>query len=81
MKEHGVKALPLTRSLPPYPLISLNNNIVGYILTQNIYDKSSELFLKNILKRFPNNFIHILSGDKQENAGDSLQSLDSRIRF
>lgn len=65
----------------PYPYVSLNEKIVGQILSKSIYDSNSLKLLEKLLSLYRNAKIEILSGDPLPRSGDPFTKIDDRISY
>ena len=61
-----------------YPLLAINQKVVGEVIVKTIFDQQAKDFLQLLLSSKQNFNIQILSGDPDPQAGQSLQALDPR---
>lgn len=69
-----------SRSDDRYPLVALNGQIVGKLITRQVFDATSLDFLRQLARMFP--VVSILSGDPRGlEAGARFCALDPRISY
>lgn len=79
--EQKIKNNYLQNDLLNYPLVALNNVVIGYIVTKEIYNSASETLLKKLSSAYPKFNLSIISGDSKPDAGKNFKLLNKKIKF
>jgi cation transport ATPase len=64
-----------------FPVVALNNRIVGQVFVKRLYDQKTKKFLRRLLGVLPNVSVTILSGDPAAGAGDGWRAVAAGIGY
>lgn len=75
------QGIPLGSSISPhFPIVALNGNVMGQIITKSIYDARALDFLERLTALYPKAGVSILSGDPNPSAGNTFL-INDMIRY